>query len=260
MGNYPDLAVKFDLSEDASARQRPRIFTLLLLLLMLEASLMSQTSVQVPCDSPASTILAAHVPGLIKLDAEHPSEEWIRAAGISFCTDWRGKNPAPERMTTVRALWSQEMLYLRFECRYVQLTVFPDAEPNGRRDHLWDRDVAETFLQPDPSRPRFYKEFEVSPNGIWIDLDIGTGELVDLKSGLQRSVWLDEKNNTWTAELAIPMKSLTSAFDPHLEWRANFFRVEGAAEPRHYHAWQPTNTEQPNFHVPQAFGKMRFVK
>lgn len=153
-----------------------------------------------------------------------------------------------------------ETLYLRFECRYQELTVFPDADPNGRRDHLWDRDVAETFLQPDASRERFYKEIEVSPNGMFIDLDIGTGELVNLRSRLRRSVVIDEKARIWSAELAIPMKALTSNFDPKTEWRVNFFRVEGAKEPRFYSTWQATNTEQPNFHVPQVFGKMRFSR
>ena len=57
---------------------------------------------------------------------------------------------------------------------------------------LWDRDVAEAFLQPDPSRERYYREFEVSPNGMWIDLDIFPGGLADLKSGLKKSVVLDE--------------------------------------------------------------------
>ena len=79
---------------------------------------------------------------------------------------------------------------------------------------LWDRDVAEAFLQPDPSRERFYREFEVSPNGMWIDLDIFPGGLADLKSGVQRSVVLDEKSRKWDAELAIPMKSLTHEFRP----------------------------------------------
>jgi alpha-galactosidase len=38
----------------------------------------------------------------------------------------------------------------------------------------------------------------------------------------------------------------------------NFFRVEGKEEPRGYYAWRPTHTPQPNFHVPSAFGSMRF--
>ncbi len=93
----------------------------------------------------------------------------------------------------MRVLWSATTLYLRFECRYRDLYVFEDSDSNGRRDHLWDRDVAEAFLQPDPTREHNYREFEVSPNGMWIDLDIFPGGLADLKSGLKKSVFLDEK-------------------------------------------------------------------
>jgi len=39
----------------------------------------------------------------------------------------------------------------------------------------------------------------------------------------------------------------------------NFYRVEGAAEPRFYSAWQPTGTPAPNFHVPEAFGELVFA-
>jgi alpha-galactosidase len=119
--------------------------------------------------------------------------------------------------------------------------------------------VVEAFLQPDPSREHFYREFEGSPNGMWVDLDIFPGGRADLKSGLQRALVLDEKSRVWTAELAIPMKSLTAKFDPAAVWRANFYRVEGRKEPRAYLAWQPTHTPQPNFHVPNAFGRLRFA-
>lgn len=217
---------------------------------------MSQINSQ--CAPAPDEIVAARVQHEIRLDAEHPDPQWQAARPIVFCSDWQGKNPDSARQTQVRVLWSPETLYLRFECRYRELNLFPDSDPNGRRDHLWDRDVAEAFLQPDPSRPRFYKEFEVAPNGLWIDLDISPGPLQDLKSGLRRSVFLDEKNHTWAAELAIPMKALTRGFDPRAVWRANFYRVEGAQEPRAYLAWQPTLSPKPNFHVPSAFGRLRF--
>jgi hypothetical protein len=55
------------------------------------------------------------------------------------------------------------------------------------------------------------------------------------------------------------MTALTANFDPAAVWRANFYRVEGPQEPRFYSAWQPTHTPQPNFHVPSAFGKLRFT-
>ena len=211
------------------------------------------------CPTPGSEIVALHVPREIKLDARNPAAEWKSETPIAFCHDWQGQNPDPALGTQVRALWSPQTLFLRFECRYRELYLFEDSDPSGRRDHLWDRDVAEAFLQPDPSRQRFYKEFEVSPNGMWIDLDIFPGGLADLKSSMQRSVFLDENAKTWAAELAIPLKSLTSNFDPKAVWRANLFRVEGTKEPRTYMAWQPTHSPQPNFHVPSAFGRMRFA-
>ena len=220
--------------------------------------MMSRQTTAPSCANPSAEILAAPVDRDLVLNAATPAFEWKSAVPIAFCSDWQGNNPARDRETQVRALWSKQTLYLRFECRYRELHVFTDSDPNGRRDHLWERDVAEAFLQPDPSVPHAYKEFEVSPNGLWIDLDISPGAKPDLKSGMQQSVALDEKTHTWDAELAIPMKALTAKFDPRSVWRVNFFRVEGREEPRGYYAWQPTRTPQPNFHVPAAFGRMRF--
>jgi alpha-galactosidase len=183
---------------------------------------------------------------------------WESAPVIQFDHDWQGKHDDPKRMTEVRLLWTREALYLSFLAHYRSITVFPDAEPSGRRNQLWNRDVVEVFLQPAGSNGPHYKEFEVSPNGFWIDLDIGPGEKRNLQSGLRRRVRVDERRKTWMAELALPVKSLTAQFDPTKAWRVNFFRVEGAAEPRFYSAWRPTRTPVPNFHVPEAFNKLVF--
>jgi alpha-galactosidase len=184
---------------------------------------------------------------------------WEQTPALRFTADWQGKNADPERETEVRLLWTPETLFLRFRAKYHLITVFPDAEPNGRREQLWDRDVAEVFLQPNPSVLRRYKEFEVSPNGFWIDLDIAAGEKHDLKSGLRCRVVVNEAAKTWIAELALPVNCLVERFDPSATWRVNFYRVEGAAEPRFYSAWRPTGTAVPNFHVPEAFGALIFV-
>jgi len=187
------------------------------------------------------------------------SSSWEISSPLCFNADWRGEHADPERETEVRLLWTPEWLFVRFRARFRVITVFPDAEANGRRDQLWDRDVAEVFLQPDPTHLRRYKEFEVSPNGFWIDLDIAPDEKHDLKSGLHRRVILNEAAKTWVAELALPMKCLVDRFDPAATWKVNFYRVEGAVEPRFYSAWQPTRTPAPNFHVPEVFGELVFV-
>ena len=183
----------------------------------------------------------------------------LRAAGaISVCHDWQGKIFDPERQTDVRLLWNHEALYIRFLCRYHTLNVFPDADPNGRRNELWDRDVAEVFLQPDRFGEKYYKEFEVSHNGQWLDLDINPSGLSQITSGMKSRVNRDEAAKTWTAELAIPMAVITSEFDPAQSWRINFFRCEGLDPNRYYSSWQPTETQTPNFHVPQKFGRLIF--
>lgn len=204
------------------------------------------------------TVTAARLTRRPDAEGFPPRAAWETAGAIQFDQDWRGKNSDPLRKTEVRLLWTKDVLYLRFLSHYRSITVFADAEPNGRRDQLWNRDVAEVFLQPAESDARHYKEFEVSPNGFWIDLDIAPGGKRDLQSELRRRVKVDEKSKTWIAELALPMKCLTARFDPATAWRVNFFRVEGASEPRSYSAWQPTGTPTPNFHVPECFGKLRF--
>jgi len=195
-----------------------------------------------------------------KLDADGfpASRDWGGAPVLRFDQDWRGQENDPERMTEVRLLWTPENLFIHFHARYRTVTVFPDSREDGWRGQLWDRDVAEVFLQPAGSDPRRYLEFEVSPNGFWIDLSIAPGEKEDLRSGMRRKMSSDAKQKTWTAELILPMKSLTSKFDPKEVWRANFYRIEGEQEPRFYSAWSPTFTERPNFHVPAAFGTLVF--
>jgi len=171
--------------------------------------------------------IAVALTGALDQEGFPAAEEWQAALPVAFDADWQGQNADPLRETEVRLLWSRETLFLRFRCRYRELTTFSDGQPDGRRYGLWERDVAEVFLQPDASDPRRYWEFEISPSGLWIDLDIALGEKAPL-------------------------------FDPRAVWRVNFFRVEGAAEPRFYSCWRPTNSPQPNFHVPEAFGKLSF--
>lgn len=206
------------------------------------------------------TAIAVRLPSPTDPEGFPREASWDNAPAVSFNADWQGKNPDTRRETQVRLLWTTDSLYLRFDARFRSITVFPDAEADGRRDCLWDRDVCEVFLQPDSSASRNYKEIEIAPNGFWIDLDIAPEEKRDLRSGLRRRVSIDEQNKQWHADLVLPMNSLTPRFDPSTVWRVNFYRVEGAAEPRFYSAWQPTHTPQPNFHVPKAFGGLVFTE
>lgn len=207
---------------------------------------------------PDSEMVAVHLQYALGSDGMPTAQDWERAKPISFDRDWEGNNADPRRQTEVRVLWSADALYLRFRCNFRSLHVFDDAAPDGRRDQLWERDVAEVFLQPDRLGTRYYKEFEVSPNGLWIDLQITPDGGQPLNSGLRRAVTLSDSRKEWVAELAIPMKALITRFAPDAGWKVNFYRCEGVDSERVYLAWRPTNSPKPNFHVPASFGTLRF--
>jgi alpha-galactosidase len=211
-------------------------------------------------DIRTDTAFAVRMTGAPDAEGFPPERAWETAPPISFSADWQGKNADKQRETQVRLFWNPEFLFLRFDAFYRSITVFADSESSGRRDHLWDRDVCEVFLQPPGLAARAYKEIEVAPNGFWIDLDISPGQKRDMGSGLRRRVNIDERAKQWHAVLALPMKSLVEHFKLQAVWRVNFFRVEGASEPRFYSAWRPTNTPEPNFHVPEAFGALVFTE
>jgi alpha-galactosidase len=206
------------------------------------------------------TAFAVRLASRINTDGFPEENAWDLAPAIRFSADWQGKNADAQRSTEVRLLWNTDLLFVRFEARYRTLTVFEDADESGRRDQLWDRDVCEVFLQPPGALGRNYREFEVSPNGFWIDLDIVEGQKRDFESGLTRSVTIDKEMKSWRALLALPMNRIVERFDSGQVWRVNFYRVEGQQEPRFYSAWRPTRTPQPNFHVPEAFGALVFTE
>src|ERR1700730_1859046 len=151
-----------------------------------------------------SEIVARHVSSEIRLDAANSADQWQSTQPVRFCEDWQGKNPDPALETEVRVLWSPASLFLKFVCRYRELFVFEDSHPSGRQDHLWDRDVAEAFLQPgvgpqsnrvapdvpvwgganEGVRPyMLYKEVEIAPDGLWVGLDGSCFGLAGLQRG-----------------------------------------------------------------------------
>jgi hypothetical protein len=183
-------------------------------------------------------------------------DEWKKATPVMFCSDWRGENADPLRETQVCLLWSHDHLFLRFHCRYRNIYVYESK--NNRCDKLWLTDVAEVFVRPGKNDPAHYREFEISPNGNWLDLDICRGEKSILFCDLKSRVTINPHDGVWIAEMAIPIHCLTASFDPNEIWRLNLFRIEGQEPDRFYSAWQPTCTPKPNFHVPECFGDLLF--
>jgi hypothetical protein len=201
-----------------------------------------------------SCIIAPKLSSTLGPDGLPLSSAWNQASPAVFCHDWRGENADPQRETEARLLWSPDFLFIRFLCRYRE--IYAQEGSNRRRNELWMEDVAEVFIQRSVDELRRYREFEISPKGDWLDLEINSRMRSFLMCALRCKVVCDPEK--WIAEIAIPVGCLTPRFNPEETWRLNFFRIEGPEPNRFYAAWQPTYTSKPDFHVPERFGNLLF--
>lgn len=211
----------------------------------------------------SDTIQARFYAGAAELNARPDKLIWKKVRPVMFQHDWRG-DALVGHATTVRAAWTATELWLLFSCSYDALRIGTDPQTSKETDKLWSlSDVAEAFIAPNPADVMRYKEFQVSPAGEWVDLHIDReSKSHDVKwdSGFRSAAWVDNANQTWWAEMAIPLKAFGVAQPaPGARWRLNFYRIEHGP-PQRYIAWQPTHTEKPNFHVPQSFGWIQFMK
>lgn len=188
---------------------------------------------------------------------------WETANEVRIGTYWSGEAAPSGRHFAVRLLWSDAALYVRFVANQNEPIVVSAPANIGRKTiGLWDRDVCEIFIAPDLSDPTRYFEFEVSPNGEWLDL--GVHQLPDRRetdwdysSGMECAAEIRPERVVMAVK--IPWDSIgsrPSAGD--CRW-GNLLRCVGTEPGRGYLAWSPTFTEKPNFHVPARFGTFRFL-
>jgi alpha-galactosidase len=187
---------------------------------------------------------------------------WERARELSITRYWSGEDAPSTRQAKARLIWSREALAVRFACHQNEPLVISEAPKTDEKSmRLWERDVCEIFIAPKAEEPERYFEFEAAPTGEWIDLAIRwktDGRETDwhYNSGMTAAGKIEEGRVLVTMRL--PWEAFGQRPKAFELWRANLFRCVGQGDGRGYLAWQPTRTAQPNFHVPQAFGWLRF--
>lgn len=184
-------------------------------------------------------------------------EGWKDVPGVITQLGRRGEKVSGHR-TEIKSVWTRDNLYLLFVCNYIELNLKPNPTSTSETNELWEWDVAEAFIGADFNRIKHYREYQVSPQGEWVDLDIDRGASppkhdVSWNSGYQVKARLDEKNKVWIGEMKIPFASLgISAPANGTRMRANFYRIQGPKPRRQFLNWRAVNSD--NFHTPEAFG------
>ena len=98
------------------------------------------------------------------VDGDLSKAQWKRAAWAHFDHDASGKSRYPGLETRIASLWTDDSVYFAFSARYASLNIYAGEDPAKERWQLWERDVVEVFLNPQPERVNHYYEFEVAPN------------------------------------------------------------------------------------------------
>ena len=208
-----------------------------------------------------SSLIAPHINYPI-CPSDFANEIWRQCQPVPIEHYWSGEPAIPTRHAEARICWSDEALHVRFDGKQQEpLIVSENPVTNTKTLGLWDRDVCEIFLAPDYTQPWRYFEFEAAPTGEWIDLGIvvrpeGRETDWDYASGLRTAAKLEGER--LLVGMRIPWSDVLPKPSGGDVWRTNVFRCVGPEAPERYLAWLPTGTPEPNFHVPDVFGELRF--
>jgi hypothetical protein len=205
---------------------------------------------------PFPIIHAARIEKDFPLDGKLANEEWKRATPVHMEYDSGNYAAMPAISTPVRALWTEKYLYLGYDCPITEVSTFEPVMKDKERLGLWDKDVVEAFIAPDPSKLDHYSEYEVAPTGEKLDLILAAGKSdFDWSSGFEAASVVDKANGRWTAEMRIPMSAFVKeppkAGD---RWRLNLYRIDRAHKA--FLAFNPTLTR--SYHTPPRFAHLEF--
>jgi hypothetical protein len=198
----------------------------------------------------------------VPLTLDPASPFWHDARVVAVEKDRFG-NIVPNFRAMVRTRWTQKDIYFLFVSPYDELHLKPNPTTQKETNELWNWDVAEVFIGSDFNDIQRYKEFEVSPQGEWVDLDINLHnphheDGWTWNSGFESAARIDESSHMWYAAMRIPFPAIDHQVPvAGHTLRINFFFSQGTPAHHHELAWQPPMKQ--TFHVPERFGLIRLV-
>jgi hypothetical protein len=206
---------------------------------------------------------AVYAPADIPLTIDPSSAFWRVAPAVYLERDTQG-NEVRNFHTEVRMRWTKNNLYFLFLCPYDEVYLKPSPTTTQETNELWNWDVAEVFISSNFTDIKRYQEFEVSPQGEWIDLDIDLHKPHHedgwtWNSGFEKSASIDRAAHRWYAAMKIPLLSIdTRSPATGNTFRMNLFLSQGPPANHHEVTWQPPM--RTTFHVPERFGLLKLVE
>jgi len=195
-------------------------------------------------------------------DTDPHSSFWAGASRVIAERDFYGR-PIPGHRTEILLQWTANNFYLLYVCPYAELNLKPNPNLTLETYELWNWDVAELFVGDDFKNIRRYKEFEVSPQSEWVDLDVNLDTPPHevgwvWQSGCEVAGRIDPSQKIWYGFMRIPWSSIDHRTPAEgNELRINFYRCQGSDPDRKYITWRPVH--RPAFHTPECFGILKLA-
>jgi Carbohydrate family 9 binding domain-like len=193
-----------------------------------------------------------------------PSLPFWQAAHAVYAEQGRLGELRKRYRTEIRSRWTEKNLYFLFICPYEELNLKPSPNVSSETFGLWQWDVAELFIGSDFQNIQRYKEFEVSPQGEWVDLDIDLTKPDHedgwtWNSGFTVAARIDPTAKVWYGAMRIPFSALQSHPPASAgTFRINLFQSQGTGPNHTQQVWQPTMSN--TFHVSEKFGLLRLIE
>lgn len=205
---------------------------------------------------------------------EHVDTECAAAVAGAFagvepqaiaCCNWPDRFPYVPKVV-FRMFHTGDRLLVRFDVEERWTAALVD-EDNGR---VCSDSCVELFISPDDT---YYYNFESNPIGRLLlgfhrSRAEGRRAGADTLAMVRRMPSLPpepfaerEGDNRWNTTLVIPPQALFGhalASWSGLEARMNLYKCGDALSQPHYLSWKPVGTENPDFHRPEFFEKVKF--
>lgn len=222
------------------------------------------------------------------IDGDINDAAWKHAAWTTDFVDIEGDSkPKPTYQTKVKMLWDDTCLYIAAQMQEPNVWAYKTHHD----DVVYHDNDFEFFIDPNNTTHQYF-EIEINPINTIFDLFLNspyrdggnpltTWDAKGMRSAIKVEGTVNKPSDTdkgWTAEIAIPLKSLAVGDHPRIPhdgtmWRINFSRVEwdtdvkdgkyvkqtdtaGHPKPEHNWVWSPQGVI--NMHFPERWGYLLF--
>ena len=175
--------------------------------------------------------------------------------------------------TEAKLQYDADNLYVAFQVQdqYVR------AAATDIHGEVWKDSCVEFFFAPYTAVPSSYFNLEVNCCGVPLMqhhdgpragscfLDVEQCGKIEIAASLSGPIVQEiSEPRVWTLEYRLPFEVLAEfpEFEkpvPGVCWHGNFYKCADDSSHPHWVAWSPITREQPDFHRPDHFGRIKFM-